>query len=508
MGAKRLAPRWWAMSAAGMAVAVFALAAAVAAAGPDLRLVEAAKNKNSKTVRTLLAEHVDANAHQADGATALMWAAHWDDLDTATLLIGAGANVNAVNSLGVTPISLACTKGSVAMVNKLLQAGANPNVADWVGETPLMNCSRTGSEEAVKSLLAHGADANAKETWRGQTALMWAVAAKHPAVTEVLIEHGADVHARSKGGFTPLLFAAQQGDVDSAKMLLAAGANVNEATPEYGSAIVVAAASGQEPLALFLLDKGADPNLADGNGITALHYAVQRGLRLLTGYIYDAYNQQAPPNMPELAKALLAHGANPNARIKKAFTLVPFHTTAATIEGATPFFLAAVASDVGAMRILADGGADPLLMNSEKVTPLMMAAGGGAKEYLRTDEEQKNAFEAVKLATELGDDVNAVSRLGETALHFAAATGNDASVQFLVDKGAKLDVRDRTGQTPWALAAGIAIPGGDAFLARYHKSTADLLLKLGAKQLSYKDKDYQDSKAKNVAAQTDEGPDQ
>jgi len=475
------------MSAAATAVAVFALASAMAAAGLDLRLVEAVKNKNSKTVRALLAEHVDANAHQADGATALMWAAHWDDLDTATLLIGAGANVNAANIDGVTSVFLACTHGNATMVNKLLEAGANPNVADQAGQTPLMNCSHSGSKEAVEALLAHGADVSAKENSGGQTALMWAAAGGHSAVVAALIAHHADVHTRSKGGFTSLLFAAQQGDVDSAKMLLAAGSDINEATPGYGNALDVAAASGHEPLALLLLEKGGDPNMADGNGITALHYAVQKGLRVLTGYLYDPYTRPAPPNMPELMKALLAHGANPNARIKKSLVVIPFRTATASMVGATPFFLAAVAGDVGAMQALADHGADPLLTNSEKVTPLMVAAAGGARESGRTDEDQKNAFETVKLAAELGADVNATSAQGQTALHFAAFSGADAIVQFLVDKGAKLDVRDKSGQTPWSMAMGISTSVDDAFLARYHKSTAELLLKLGAKQLSPKD---------------------
>jgi ankyrin repeat protein len=259
---------------------------------------------------------------------------------------------------------------------------------------------------------------------------------------------------------------------------------------------------------LLLLKHGADPNVADSNGITALHYAVQKGLRILTGYIYDAYNRPAPPNMAQLVSALLAHGANPNARIKKTLPLIPFHTTAASMQAATPFFLAAVAADFPTMRVLADHGANPLLMNSQEVTPLMMAAGGGARESDRTDEEQKSAFEAVKLAVELGADVNAVSVQGETALHFAADTGNDASVQFLVDKGAKLDVRDKSGQTPWSLAMGIGIPGGDAFLARYHKSTSELLLKLGAHQWSYKDVNGTRYTAASDESKAEEGPDQ
>ena len=491
VGAKRLAPRRVRITCALVATLTFFVSgAALATASPDLRLVEAVKNKDPRTARTLLQEHVDANAHQADGTTALLWAAHWDDLDTATLLIRAGANANAANDHGVTSLSLACTNASAAMVKKLLDAAANPNVTDQAGETPLMTCARSGSAEAVNSLLAHGADVTAKENARGQTALMWAAAGGHAAVVSALIAHHADVRARSKSGFTPLLFAAQQGDVETAKLLLAAGAEVNEATQEYGSPLDVAAASEHEALSLFLVEKGANPNVADSYGITPLHYAVPNGLRALTGYSYDG-SRPAPPNMPELLKALLAHGANPNARIKKTIFVLPTRTTTASMVGATPFFLAAVAGDAAAMRVLADHGANPTITNSGNATPLMVAASGGAREDERTEEQEKNAFEAVKLAVELGNDVNAVSVLGQTAMHAAAGAGSDEMVQFLFDKGAMLDVRDRAGQSPWSIAMGISTTVDNAFIARYRKSTVELLVKLGAHELSPKDVDAQ-----------------
>ena len=468
---------WWFVS--------LLLAASVAAASGDGRLVEAVKSKDSKTVELLLKGHAEVNARQADGGTALMWAAYGDDIETVGLLIQAGADVNAANENGVTSISLACGNGSAAVVKKLLEAGANPNVADRTGATPLMTCSRTGSEEAVNLLLAHGANMNATENSQGQTALMWAAGGRHSKSVEALIRHGADIHARSRGGFTPLLFAAQQGDLESARALLAAGADVNESTPQYGNTLVVAAAGGQEALAIFLLNNGADPNVADGNGITALHYAMRKGLLILAEYDYDAYNRPSPPNMPELAKALLAHGANPNAKIKKSISILRTGTLSASMVGATPFFLAAAGGDPEMMRVLADHGADPLVAASGNMTPLMMAASGGNPEIERTDEGQKSALEAANLALQLGADANAINAQGQTALHLAAYTGSDAIVQLLVDKGAKLDVRDKIGQTAWSMAEGISRDSADAAaLTRHHQSTADLLLKLGAKQLS------------------------
>jgi ankyrin repeat protein len=440
----------------GAWLAAFLSVASLAAAAGDRRLVEAVEKRDKEAVRSLLKQHADVNATQADGATALAWAAHWDDLETADLLIRAGAHVNAANDYGVTPLSLACTNGSAAMVEKLLRAGANPNAVQLEGETPLMTCARTGNAAAVKLLIAHEARVNAQETWRGQTALMWAVAERHPEVVQALIDRGAEVDARSKGGFTPLLFAAQQGDVDAAGILLAAGANVNEAAPNGMTPLLVASSSGQGVLSAFLLDKGADPNAADGRGYTALHYAA------------------AGRNLLELAKALLAHGANPNPRLVKGDA------------GATPFYLAAAAGNVNVMRALAAGGADPLIPTTDNTNALMVAAGVGRFES-RTDAQNRSALEAVKLAAELGSDVNAAGENQWTALHGAAYTGSDAILQFLVEKGARMDVMDAFGQTPLSIAEAVVTKGlgenADVRPRRWRDSTVNLLLKLGATPL-------------------------
>jgi ankyrin repeat protein len=467
--------------------------------------VEAVKERDSATVRSLLKQHIDVNTPEPDGATALAWAAHWDDLDTAELLIHAGANVNAANDYGVTPLSLACTNGNSAMIEKLLKAGANPNATLPTGETPLMTASRTGNVDSVKLLLEHGADANAKEIRRGQTALMWAVAEGHPEVARVLIERGADVHTRSKSGFTPLLFTAQQGNVESARILLAAGANINEATPDDGSALVVASASGHEALSIFLLDKGADPNVADGRGITALHYAMLQGISLLDNVWYEPFRRDQHivqhvsfppfrPNMPELVKTLLARGANPNARIAKdpqfPTSYISYMKLSTTPVGATPFMLAAATYDVDLMRALVASGADPLLTTEEKTTPVIMAAGLGARlcgEGELTEEEARMSLEAVKLAVELGGDVNATNNAGLTALHAAAYLGSDAVIAFLVDKGANVNAKDKNGQTALTIAEKIVPPTlfEEGLRPRaVHKTTADLLRKLGATPLA------------------------
>ena len=290
------------------------------AASANERLVAAVRNGDTALVRALVEQGIDVSAPGGDGATALHWAAYADDVETADLLIRAGAGVDATNDLGVTPLWVACTNGSADMVARLLEAGANPNVAPATGGTPLMRAVRTGNADAVESLLTAGADVNASEGARGQNALMWAVTQHHPSVARMLIERGADLEARTsvsrqlvltccqenntdgngsiwieQGGFTPLLFAARLGDRDAAGLLLAAGAHVDVATPGGTTALVVAAHSGHGALAALLLENGADPNAA-GAGYTALHAAVLR-------------------DDPDLVEALLAYGANPNARL-------------------------------------------------------------------------------------------------------------------------------------------------------------------------------------------------
>jgi ankyrin repeat protein len=472
------------------------------AKGPDLRVVQALEKGDREGVRTLLKQHADINGAEGDGATALSWAVYLDDLEMANLLIAAGANVNAANDYGVTPLSLACANVNATLVDRLLKAGGNPNAARLTGETVLMTCAKTGNADAVKALLAQGANVNSAENQNGQTPLMWALAGKHPEVVRLLIEHGANVHARTKGGFTTLMFAAEQGDVDSAAFLLTAGAKINVTTPENGSALMVAAFNGHEPVAKFLIDKGADPNITDRNGVTALHYTVLRGLSMSVGVQLQPFNYHMfRPNLLETAKALLAHGANPNARITTApVGLKHAHNTgqrSGLADGATAFLIAAFTSDVDMMRALMAGGADPSIATKGGVTPLMVAAGLGrgrggyeAWRWRQTGHPEvtdqttaARALETVKFLLDNGADVNATNKFDETALHSAAHDGSDAIVKLLVEKGAKIDAKDMYGQTALSIAEAI-VPNGSlniVLITRLpHKSTAELLLKLGA----------------------------
>jgi len=446
---------------------VLALTAALAGAG-DTRLADAVEHGQSDTARALLTQRVDVNAAQPDGATALHWAAHRNDVEMADLLIRAGADVNVVNDLGVASVWLACSSGADVVVERLLAAGARPATALPSGETPLMACARTGTVPGVKALLARGAASDAKDHDRGQTALMLATAAMHADVVKVLIEGGADVQARSKGGFTALMFAARQGDLESARHLIAAGANVNEITPDGDSPLLVAAGSiaatsatdyrlvprpsGHEALGVLLLEKGADPNHAGSFGMTALHAAVETG-------------------KPALVGMLLAHGANPNARLTAG---LPFrrgdYVSRADYAGATPFWLAARIGELEMMRVLAKTGADSTQANNNQTSPLMVAAGVGQTDSRMVSEQR--LLEAVRLALELGGgDLNAVNRGGQSAVHGAASISADSIIRFLAEHGARVDLKDRQGRTPLDVAQNPMRP---------RPVTADLLRKLAA----------------------------
>jgi len=496
----------------GLFAAICALSAAHIAGAGDLRVVNAAQNKDREGVRSLLMQRADANAAQADGATALAWAAYHDDLEMAELLIAAGAKVNAANEYGITPLWLACANASGPMVEKLLKRRADANSAQWSGATPLMMCARTGSTAAVKSLLAREAKANAAERKHGQTALMWAASKSHPQVVQALIEGGAAVNASTKGGTTALMIAAQQGDIESARLLLAAGANINAVTNSHATwagdtPLLLAAASGHEAMAVFLLEKGADANAADEFGFTALHFSMMESLVQVTGvrlgypagifwstYIYR-------DNMPGLVKALLASGANPNARIEKYMGGNKLLSTrlndpskfSVSEVGATPFLLAAHGHDTTIMRMLKEAGADPQLATDGRTTPLMMAAGLtrtrdlGALPY--TPEQANQALETVKLCVEFGADVDAANNVGLTALHGAAFGGLDEVIRFLVQKGANVNAKDASGQTPLHKAMAIkpaigmnTLKNGHSIFVpfTYWKSTSELLLQLGA----------------------------
>jgi ankyrin repeat protein len=508
-------------------------------------VADAVMNGNTAALRTLLQQRADVNAPQADGATALHWAAYKDDTETTRLLLRAGANPKAVNREGASVLSLACINGNAEIIAALLKAGADVNERLPNGETPLMMAARTGSAAAMEVLIDHGADVNAKEKLRGTTALMWAAAQSHPAAVKLLIEHGADITARSNpapkgrtaylaptpaerrrqggtdaiasggqrpgrggrraavandqdqpsdftvdaradgGGLTPLVFAARQGDLDSVKVLVEAGADVNQVTQYGWTPLLTAAQNKYYKTGAYLLDHGANPNIANKGGWTPLYIATDN--RNIEGGDYPVRK----PDIDHLdfIKLLLEKGADPNARaIDSTETRTIFTMQWLYEDGATPFLRAAQSGDATLMKVLLAYGADPKIPTRNGDTPLMVAAGIGWVEGVTYETSEKENLEAVEMCLDLGIDVNAADGDGRTALHGAAHKGRNAVVQLLVDRGAKLDAKDKGSRDtingellgyswqPIDYADGLVRVGVQSALA--HPETAALLRKL------------------------------
>ncbi len=473
-------------------LALFA-ASALAAPSPDLRLVQAAKNDDAATVRSLLQQRVDVNSADVDGTTALIYAAHINDLDLVKMLLDAGANPKLANRYNVTALAEACNLANGEMIELLLKKGADPNATIGEGETPLMTASRTGTLSGVKALLAAGAKADAKESYRGETALMWAVAENHADIAKLLIDAGADVNARStfydfkfrkvasggtqavyyRGGLTPLLFASRQGAVQATEVLLAAGADVNLADPEFHfTPLLDAIYNDHYDLGAVLVEHKAN---LDG----ALYLTVE--MRNLD-YFGNRPRKPITDKLDELAfiKFLLDHGAEPDAVLK---TKLPGRMAqgAITVQpGATPFYRAARSADLPVMRLLLEKGANANKASDDHTTPLLAAATGQGVRFAGGVERPEAEFvEAIRICVDKGADVNLANDRGDTPMHAAAERGANQIVQFLADHGAKLDVKNKSGRTPLDVALGI---GGVANTGgRPHPSTAELIRKLMAR---------------------------
>jgi ankyrin repeat protein len=521
-------------------------------AAPGVPLIDAVKRGDVAAVRALLKSRVDVNATEPDGSTALHWAARANAEQIVDLLIQAGAHINAASRYGVTPIRLAAVNRSASAIERLLNAGVDPNAASADGETVLMSAARSGSVDAVRQLIRRGANVHAKEKRRGTTPLMWAAEDNHPDVVALLLEAGALVNERSRGDYSPLLIAVRAGSLESTEVLVRAGADVNDSAPAgdpgesisigfaarrapaFGpddtgavrtSALVLAMLNGHFTLATWLVEHGANPNAPDprGSPLHALAWIRKTGLPLDSGPVLVPFDD---PDTFELARALVQHGANPNARI--AWKEIVFDQVGGQVRlpptirmgrawlsfiGATPFWIAAQRSDVPLMRLLLAHGADPRIPAVQNVTPLMAAAGLGfwdaESPAPQNGTPEADTLEAVRLLVELGADVNETTKYGEiqvegqpaelrhrylsaaelpddrqaygdmrwgnaTALHGAALRGLNSVVQYLVDRGARLDTKTRLGWTPLMIAETLFV----ANVERSAPETAAYLRKL------------------------------
>lgn len=506
---------------ASLAVRAVAAASAWLASGvvhAADELIAAAQRNDATVALAAIEDGVNVNGKSPDGTTALHWAVYNGNVALVERLIEAGADVHAANEFGSTPLAEAATVGNTAVIEALLQAGAQVDAPGADGQTALMVVARTGNTAAAEVLLARGANANAREAWREQTALMWAAAQHQPAIVKLLIEHGAEVDARSTvndwprqvsgeprrmyrpfGGLTPLLFAAREGCVECARALVDAGANVNLTDPKGVTPLFLAIDNFHFDTAKLLLEEGANPNKWDWWGRTPLYSAVDVNT-LPHGGRADRRSVDETTST-EILELLLEAGAWPDLQLK---LLPPYRHIGddrgcdlLLVKGTTPLLRAAKTFDTDAISLLIEHGANVDLPNDGGVTPVMAAAGLGSVEcdprghgpgiphYLAPDTEQR-AIAALELLLDAGADLDArtlngragARSAGRTALFGAAFWGWNDVVEYLVDRGAKIDAAERGGLTPVDAALGKAGGHGRGSTIEVYEDTAARLREL------------------------------
>ena len=445
----------------------------------DSALADAAMRQDLPTVRTLLAQKVDVNAAQGDGTTALHWAVYNHRADLVRMLLAAGADVKAKTRLGaLTPVMTAARSGDSAVLALLLNAKGDAVAPNANGTTPLMFAAGGGKPEAVTMLIERGADVNATDTTNGQTPLMFAAAQGRIDAVQVLLARKANPNATTKvsaiitmgerykaktagkgtreitseggrsdinamGGLTALMFAAREGHLEVVRALVTGGADVNAASgADAMTALTMAIVNGRLDIAMLLLERGADPNLLSNNGSGPLWATVDARWPERTWYPPASITEEHTTHR-QLLEALLDKGADPNARIVRKPWYRTFHGDWANPVGATPFWLAAKANDVDAMRVLIAGGANPSIPSTAGVTPLQVAAGYGIEPQVTNFAPNQRLAAVTYLLEELGADVNARDNQGYTPLHGAALTANHDLLVYMVAMGA--DVKARAG---------------------------------------------------------------
>ena len=478
---------------------------AVARANGDSPLTKAVRSNDVQAVRALIKSGADVNVRSGDGSTPLLWAAHAANVEIARALIAANASLDIANDYGITPLLQASRTGDAAMVDLLLKSGANPSRAHPEGETPLLAAARSGSVTTVRLLLARGVDVNAAETFQKTTALMWASAEGHVEVADLLIEAGADVNRQAHitsltdrnnadhptGGFTALMFAARAGNDALVRKLVARGANLNLKNGDEASATMIAIYNDRFDVAGTLIELGADAK--DGS----LYVAVEMRDATTDQFAFDGSRRR--PNYDnkltalDLVRILLDKGADPNQRFQSQFHSTHMPNTDRFDN--TPFFRAAVAADVEALKVMIGRGANldqmpPLEKEPERKpgdinvggrranpnagrTPAMVAMTGGrgpamtgGPAYIRDgaapyrEPGSRKPEDAFKLLLASGANPNAKGPDGTPLLHQAARAGNIEMIRALADAKVDFDQKNNDGFTALDVAEGKQPAGG------------------------------------------------
>jgi uncharacterized protein len=492
------------IAAVGMSVLAAVSANAAQPAGTTIAaqahasIAEAARKQDWAAVQAMAKQPGSAlNAVSTEGSTALHFAINAGETGVAQALIDAGIDITTRNVAGISPLQLAITSGETAVTKLLLAKGADAKVLDEAKETMLMLAARYGDGAMASALIAAGADVNYVEPQFSQDALMIAVRSGKPSVVEAIIKAGAELNHQTPPGpepatrapgagggstgegmirsgvpsegqrlagtgkLTALLYAARDGQTDSARLLVKAGAKLELAEYNGITPLLMAITNDRYDIAKLLIEAGANVNAADWYGRQPLWAAVESRNR-------DVSNTTATTNGVDrdaafsLITMLIDKGANLNARVihfpprmgGHAFNMsyVPF-------IGETPFFRASLNNDLPVMRLLLAHKADPMLKTFSGTSPLAVAAGVG---WVRGQTFIPGGYavqlEAVKMLVELGGDVNEANDMGLAPLHGAAFRWSDDVISYLVDHGARLDVKDKVGRTPLTWASGVTIP--------------------------------------------------
>lgn len=487
-----------------LAAAVFVT---IAGANGDGPLTAAVKAGDLPAVRALLKSGAEVNARAGDGSTPLLWAVHDAQPEIARVLITAGATVDAANDFGVTPLLEASRTGDAVMVDVLLQGGANPSLAHPEGETPLMAAARAGSVPAVRALLTRGADVNAAENFQKTSALMWAAGEGHVEVVDLLLEAGANPdhqgHITSlaqrhnadhpTGGLTALMLAARNGDDTMVRRLAKGGADLNLKNGDGASAAMLAIYNDRFDVAATLIELGSDAN--DGS----LYVAMEMRDATTDQFAFDGSRRR--PDHPntrtalDIARLLLERGADPD----KSFAGQLHSTSMPNTDrfDNTPFFRAALAADVEALKLLVEHGADleqmpvspPPAAEKEKEaeqpaggrrghpqagrTAAMVALTGGrgpgmtgGPGYIRDgaapyrEPGSRKPEDALALLLASGANPNAKGPDGAPLLHQVARLGNLEMIRALAAANVDFTQTNKDGFTALDVAEGKQPAGG------------------------------------------------